>query len=391
MKNKPKISVIIPVYNTEKYLRTCLDSLIIQDCKDVEFILINDGSTDDSFNICREYQYRDARFIAVSKENGGPSSARNLGLSMAKGEYIAFVDSDDFVEPATYSKLCKLAEKECADIYVFGASLLPESSPKWLWDLVTTRDVVYTSFQPEIIFEEPGARPFLWLQMIKKNIITENNLKFDESMKLGEDQLFQTCCFPFAKKIVFTSEKFYNYRVFRENSLMSKFSSDINKKVEVHIDLIDKMFNVVFSKFDDENLRTVLFNWSIFLIWPDIIQLLAENQTNSALKLIKVWKKYNCEKLCDRLDIWGQSRCNQILLMGECGLNFDKKIDKYKKEIDRLENEICQLEKQPKLKKIIKKNKRKQNSLFGKFFKSLRKYGIKKTLKLVFLKITKKF
>ncbi len=91
----PKVSIIVPVYNVEKYLSTCLDSLINQTLKDIEIICINDGSTDNSLNILNEYAQKDTRIIVINKENSGPGSCRNLGIEKATGEYIQFVDSDD--------------------------------------------------------------------------------------------------------------------------------------------------------------------------------------------------------------------------------------------------------------------------------------------------------
>lgn len=94
----PKISIIVPVYNVEKYLRKCIDSILNQTFKDFELILIDDGSTDESGKICDEYNLKDNRIKVIHKENGGLSSARNAGLDIAQGEYIGFVDSDDWIE-----------------------------------------------------------------------------------------------------------------------------------------------------------------------------------------------------------------------------------------------------------------------------------------------------
>ena len=93
----PKISVIIPVYNVEKYLRECLDSLLNQTFKDIEIICVNDGSTDGSLNILNEYASKDSRFIIINQNNQGLSAARNNGLNVAKGDYVAFLDSDDYI------------------------------------------------------------------------------------------------------------------------------------------------------------------------------------------------------------------------------------------------------------------------------------------------------
>ena len=100
-----KISVIVPVYNVEKYLRRCVDSLLAQTCTNLEIVLVNDGSTDSSLSVCNEYAQKDARIVVINKPNGGLSSARNAGLDAATGDYIGFVDSDDYIAPEMYERL----------------------------------------------------------------------------------------------------------------------------------------------------------------------------------------------------------------------------------------------------------------------------------------------
>ena len=390
MENKPKISVIIPVYNTEKYLRTCLDSLLIQDYKDIEYILIDDGSTDSSLEICNEYKNKDARFVVYHKENGGPSSARNLALSIAKGEYITFVDSDDYIEPGAYIKLNELINKEQPDIIVFGATPFPKNAPKWVWELISPRDVIYNRFEPKILFEEVGTRPFLWIQLVKREIVTKNKLRFDESMNLGEDQLFQISYFTKASKIVFISERLYHYRVFRDGSLMQKYSNNLGEKLKIHIILIKKIFNNILLKSKDEELKTKLFNWSIFFIWSDIINLLTLEQTECAQEIIEVWKKFKCDELCDKLDIWGQSRYNQIVLMAANGNDIVAKIQTYRNKINLLENEIAELKSNPKLKKVLSKNKNKKTNKISKVIYNFKNYGFKYTMKKIFIKLKEK-
>ena len=111
-----KISVIIPVYNVEQYLRECLESVINQTLSELEIICINDGSTDSSLDILREYEQKDNRIIVINKDNEGQAAARNIGISMAKGEYIGFLDSDDYIDSNFYEKLYNAAKKYKADI-----------------------------------------------------------------------------------------------------------------------------------------------------------------------------------------------------------------------------------------------------------------------------------
>lgn len=114
--NDKKISIIVPVYNVEDFVGKCIESILNQSYKNLEIILVDDGSTDNSGKICDEYATRDSRIKVIHKENGGPSAARNMGLDVASGEYISFVDSDDFIHPQMYGTLTYSIEKENADI-----------------------------------------------------------------------------------------------------------------------------------------------------------------------------------------------------------------------------------------------------------------------------------
>ena len=107
--NNIKISVVIPVYNTEKYLKKCIESIVNQSLKEIEIIIVNDGSPDNSYQIIEEYKEKDRRIIAVNQENGGISSARNKGIELAKGEYIIHIDSDDWIEQDYFSDMYKKA------------------------------------------------------------------------------------------------------------------------------------------------------------------------------------------------------------------------------------------------------------------------------------------
>ena len=124
---KPLISVIIPVYNSELYLKECLDSVINQTYKKIEIICVDDGSTDHSLDILNFYQKKDSRIKVFTQENSGPSAARNKALDMAKGDYISFVDSDDFLKPDTYSTLIEYATQERSwDLIIFGGNIVGE-------------------------------------------------------------------------------------------------------------------------------------------------------------------------------------------------------------------------------------------------------------------------
>lgn len=395
MERSIKISVVIPVYNTAKYIEECLDSLYVQEYKNVEYLLIDDGSTDESLNICMSYAQRDERFVVVHKENGGPSSARNLAISMAKGEYISFVDSDDSVVENAYATIDKrLRENGNPDILIFGANLFPKNAPDNLRHMVSPRRVTFDSFSPEILYEEVGSRPFLWLQVIKKSLIEEQGIKMDEEMNLGEDQLFQIALFPFAKKISYVEDKLYNYRWYRPNSLMNDYGEKKKKKLLTHVMLVDKVLETIFTPKYDENMWVQTFAWSVFFMWGDVVYLLEYDQGEVAGALCDVWEKHNCKSLYDQLGVWSKLRYDQLCVLGEP--DKDKKIEDLERVNEELEKRLSELMKMPECKRLAKS----KNTKSGKFKRAMRKFfdvwkkegffrAIKKGLKKIKTKLFK--
>ena len=158
----PKVSVIVPVYNTEQYLKECVDSLLKQTLTDLEIILIDDGSPDNSAYICDEYAKLDSRVKVIHKENGGLSSARNAALDICKGEYIGFVDSDDFVEPTMFEELYNSAINYNSDISICALSTFSEKSiiPKMLpfeKEVYKDSDIMKCFFVP-LLGENPNEK-----------------------------------------------------------------------------------------------------------------------------------------------------------------------------------------------------------------------------------------
>lgn len=142
MSDKPAVSVVIPVYNTEKYLERCLNSLVNQSLKDCEIICINDGSTDKSLEILEEYKVKYPQIVIINQQNKGPSAARNCGIEIAKGEYIGFVDADDWVDLDYFEKLYNSAKANNCDIAVAGIDAIHKWKTK---KLVEIKDEIVTS------------------------------------------------------------------------------------------------------------------------------------------------------------------------------------------------------------------------------------------------------
>ena len=189
MANNPLISIIVPVYNVENYLCECIDSIRKQTYSNIEIILVDDGSTDRSGDICDEYAKIDSRIIVVHKNNGGLSSARNTGLEIASGNYIGFVDSDDFIEQTMYEKLINgfnyadnIGITSCS-IYRYANGVIKPY--KSAWDVKRHRTVRYESFAKEVL---PCKINFtVWSKLFKREII--NDVKFRIG-RINEDTLY---------------------------------------------------------------------------------------------------------------------------------------------------------------------------------------------------------
>lgn len=203
-----KISVIVPVFNSENFLSACIDSIIQQTYKNLEIILIDDGSIDKSPQICDEYAKKDSRIVVIHQENAGVSSARNKGLDIATGDLITFVDSDDTIDKDMYEFLIDLMFSNEADVSHCGYKRVCNGSVKPINDtkaiLVQNKMEALSCLVSGRIFT--GA---LWNKLIKKNVIEK--IRFIENIKINEDILFCFETFMGSSKIVFADYPKYNY------------------------------------------------------------------------------------------------------------------------------------------------------------------------------------
>ena len=237
MVKRPKISVIIPIYNVEDYLNRCLESVVNQTLFDIEIIGVNDGTKDGSVAIIRKYMALDKRIQLVEKENGGLSSARNAGLEVATGELILFLDSDDYLALNACERIYEEYLNHGADIIVFGSTPFPEipEPGDWIvWNLAC-RDVYYPKFHPDALFKEPAGNPFAWDRAFSREFLLKNHLKFSEDVLFGEDLVFIFQAAPLAKGIQFISDKLHYYQCFRQGSLMNKYNGVNERKLSQHV------------------------------------------------------------------------------------------------------------------------------------------------------------
>lgn len=222
---QPKISVIIPVYKAEQFLAKCLDSILSQTFENWECLLIDDGSPDNSGYICDKYAYNDSRIIVYHKTNGGVSSARNHGIKKSSGEWIMFVDSDDYIEPETLEVSLKAIGKD-VDLVVFGIE------ENHLYNNTTkSPDLTYIGKEGASIQEElEEADKNGWLQgpvckLFRRDIIVNNRIFFDPIMSYGEDTKFSFEYFLHCKEVRILHNYLYHY-CFRNNDSLTNRKLD---------------------------------------------------------------------------------------------------------------------------------------------------------------------
>jgi glycosyltransferase involved in cell wall biosynthesis len=190
---RPKLSVVVPIYNVEKYLCKCVDSIISQEMQDFELILVNDGSSDNSEEIANEYSKQDNRIKVIHKENGGLSSARNTGINLAKGEYVCFIDSDDWIKENTFSLLVQiLNENPNIDIIAFKACLLKEGKPLRKYN--NSGNISTIEFDKINIgrFYDNFFRNYGYSacnKVYRLDIIKKNNIRFLENQEIGSEDI----------------------------------------------------------------------------------------------------------------------------------------------------------------------------------------------------------
>ena len=225
----PKISIVIPIYNVERYLRQCLDSVVNQSFQDIEIICINDASPDNSINILKEYSLNDSRIIIKCLEkNVGLGEARNLGLSFSTGEYVMFLDSDDFLELDACEKALACIEKNSSDITFFNFYKYNENKNSKKFDKSKLRVLKQGVDENGKIDFGKIELPYLlsvevWYKIYRREFLIENNCVMVG--RTFEDSLFTTKCLMLAKNVSMIDEPLYNYRLSNESSITKNFNN----------------------------------------------------------------------------------------------------------------------------------------------------------------------
>ena len=250
-----KYSIVVPIYGVEKYLRTCIDSLIKQPFDNIEIILVDDGSKDSSPKICDEYKSQDKRIVVIHKSNGGLVSARQAGASIARGEYLACVDGDDWVSANYIERLELVTSKYSPDVICFCANKVDQSGS--YIHSTSLREYGYFNkarIQKEIfpyLIEDRFGRyfsPSIWSKVYKRDVYLSAQMEINPRIKIGEDHVCTKTILSRANSIVLIDDKLYNYRLNNESMTKEKKPFDfcvpklIGEHFERSIDLTNNDF-----------------------------------------------------------------------------------------------------------------------------------------------------
>ena len=366
-----KISVIVPVYNVEEYLEECLDSIINQTLEDIEIICVNDGSTDNSLKILEKYSQKDERIKIISQENQGLGATRNNGMEYAKGEYISFIDSDDYISKDAFKSLYDNAITNNSDIVLFSITHFFEDGTSY----VTKNKIEYTLKNQDFsqyIFNDIDVKNHIleypWnsvSKLYKNEFLKKENIKFPINIAY-EDVLFHVKVILKAKSISLVPKHYYKYRRSNTSSIMH----DTSKTMDIF-----KVVNSVENFLKDENYFEKIKNEFVKFKYGQLNQYItiskSETYFNIAKKEIENLNEYIDENNLKRILEKSYKEYNLIL-----NSNSFKEYD-YKLHINKLKKENKKLNK--KLKKVKQLNKSLINSNSWKITKPIR--SIKNKLK----------
>lgn len=304
----PKVSVVVPIYNVEKYIKKCMDSLVNQTLQEIQIIFVNDGSTDESGNIAKEYASKYLnKIIYLEKENGGLSDARNFGMRYAEGEYIAFLDSDDYVENTMYEEMYNKALQENSD-YV-------ECDFLWEYPDKTKKDKRNSYNNKKEMLT--NVRVVAWNKLIKREILEKNNISFPKGLRY-EDIEFTYKLIPYLNKVSYVDKEFVHY-VQRNNSI----ANVQNERTAEIFTIFDNIIKYYQEKgFYEEYKEELEYSYSRILLCSSLKRICKIKDSKTRKKLIEE----TFEKLYQQFPLWKE---NKILNNRSIKNMYMKSINKF--------------------------------------------------------------
>lgn len=257
------VSVIVPVYNGEKYIDTCMKCLLEQTYSNIEIILVNDGSKDKSGEICDRYAQNNNNVKVVHKSNGGLSSARNAGIEASTGEFLYFYDVDDEITPDLVKDNVELAQKHNADVVLFCFWYYVEDRKELISNqmqetFIGNSQEFFERGLTEVIEKEIFNAP--WNKMVRRSVMEENNIRFNTDYPIYEDVIFASEMFPKVSKIVVNKEMYYKYFVRSSGTLITRYYPNLFDAVSLYYKNIVQYCN----KYKNHDTQLARFNYLYF-------------------------------------------------------------------------------------------------------------------------------
>lgn len=291
-----QFSVIIPVYNAEKYLRRCLDSLSLQPHDNAEIIMVNDGSSDGSGPICQEYANADPAFLYFEKENGGVSSARNFGLNQAHSEYVLFVDSDDYVADDFFLTIGSVIEDYPYDLVQFSNYFMKgEKQTERIREPLCAKSRA-SAFPKliEMLWQKKSNQP--WAKAYKRAIIHKHSIRFPESIEIGEDSAFFIHFSVYMQSLCVCERPVYYVSLENENSLSRKRRDDLEEQSDRWTEYVEDAVSRSQISIEEKNAYQMVFDYGQIREVYTVAKTLHLNKTPMTLRLKEI------QSFCKRLN-----------------------------------------------------------------------------------------
>lgn len=328
----PLISVIVPVYNVEKYLDECIQSIICQTYKNLEIILINDGSTDSSGEICDKRAEKDNRIKVIHKKNTGVSDCKNIGLSIAKGCYIHFCDSDDKLNNNIYETMINVAIENNVELVMCGFETFPNGNIA-LPNVQSNKSISPMEFiHSSNTLHSDNDICFTWRFLIKKDILKKNNLMFDKRIKIGEDFLFNLETIMHTKNLYVIPEALYKYRIDNETSLMkTKYKPYLEKQLELQYEkkkMLSQKYELTNIKSWQDNMAYYYATTFSAILFRNAINGPAQDRKDAIKRAIRLPLLHDNFKYCLKNKSFIKSSGKMGLFYLLCYLKADKLVYK---------------------------------------------------------------
>lgn len=296
------ISVIVPIYKVEAYLRQCVDSILAQTYTDLDIVLVDDGSTDNCPALCDAYARKDARVQVVHKPNGGLMSARQAGLRVAKGDYVGFVDGDDWIEPDMYARFAAAIDRYAPDMalceFYYAFADHNEPSTQHLQRAYYTKAQLAQEIYPTMLYHAPyysfGINPCCWSKVFKKELLEQCLYPVTPKVKIGEDAAFTYPCLLAAESLAYVNGCLYHYRN-NAQSMTAAFDPHLTETIFIPINILRPYFTV-----GSDALFTQFQMYAVYLL-----QLWVCNQASLHSNFKRKNLLHSCVQICQNQDLRG--------------------------------------------------------------------------------------